>query len=356
MMRICKRPLALLLALLMLGTALVACGKEEKEIDIYFIAGQSNANGTTKITNGDEIYNDFPELKQGVPYVHYAGNSRSDANGSVVNRKIDWQGVKLGFGYKSDGTRMGPEVGMAKVFSTYYNAESGKECGIIKMAHGGVGLCNTGGSGSNAYGDWSPPSYSRWPDENLAMGNKYIGGCYRAFMDEVEQRLSELKEYGGYTKINIKGLYWMQGCNDTWRYKSDKLSYPKAFACLVSDMRRDIAEIVTAIQEDDGGASQMPFFIGTISRTYRMRNDDPNGTPEATAARNMPFIEMQKKLAEDNENCYVVDNSVYDVMRWDYEQNKAVVVGTDEAHWGQADCYTIGQNVGKMMLEKCTEK
>ncbi len=353
-MRALKRSLTLLLALVMIGTAFVACSKEEKEIDIYFIAGQSNANGTTKITNGEEIYNDFPELLEGVPNVHYAGNARSDKDGKVVDRKFDWQGVKLGMGYQS--TRMGPEVGMAKVFSTYYNGESGKECGIIKMAHGGVGLVNTNGNGSNAYGDWSPPSFSKWPDENLALGNKYIGGCYRAFMAEAEQRLKELQEYGGYTKINIKGLYWMQGCNDTWRYKTDKVSYPKAFACLVSDMRRDIGKIVEEIQGDDGGAAEMPFFIGTISRTYRMRNDDPNGTPEATAARNLPFIEMQKQLAVDNENCYIVDNSVYDVMRWDYEQNKAVVVGTDEAHWGQADCYQIGQNVGKLMLGKCVEQ
>jgi hypothetical protein len=350
-MRAFQRFVAFLLTLLIIGSTFVACGKEEKEIDIYLIAGQSNANGTTKITNGDEIYEDFPALQNGVPNVHYAGNARSDKGGTVVDRKFDWQPVKLGMGYQSN--RMGPEAGMAKVFSTYYNEESGKECGILKMAHGGTGLCNTGGNGSNAFGDWSPPSFSKWPDENLSIKNKYVGGCYRAFISEVRQRLSELQEYGGYTKINIKGLYWMQGCNDTWRYKTDKISYPKAFSCLVSDLRRDVAEIVNELQGNDGGAANMPFFIGTISRTYRMRNDDPNGTPEATAARNLPFIEMQKKLAEDNENCYVVDNSVYDVMRWDYELNKAVVVGTDEAHWGQADCYQIGQNVGKMMLEKC---
>ena len=363
-MRTFRRSVAFLLALLMIGTAFVACGKEENEIDIYFIAGQSNANGTTKITNGDEIYDDFPELQQGTTHVLYAGNARSDKDGKAANRKFDWQGVTLGLGYKS--THFGPEVGMAKVLSTYYNAESGKTCGIIKMAHGGTGLCNTGGSGSNACGDWSPPSFAKWPDENLALGNKYIGGCYRAFMEEVEQRLGELAELG-YTKINIKGLYWMQGCNDTWRYKADKLSYPKAFSCLVSDMRNDISEIVLSLQKNDGGASNMPFFIGTISPTYSLGSakqgetfEDDGTLLDTAQKRNDPFIAMQKKLAADNENCYIVDNGAYPTVTYVIENegtaNQKVIytmVGTDQSHWNQADCYAIGQNAGTLMLEKC---
>ena len=87
------RLLALLLAMLMVIPMLAACDNGnteppaeenpdeneggavvEKEIDIYFIAGQSNAAGSTVIRNADEIYADYPELKTGTnPYILYAG-------------------------------------------------------------------------------------------------------------------------------------------------------------------------------------------------------------------------------------------------------------------------------------------
>ena len=371
------RLLALLLAMLMVIPMLAACDNGnteppaeenpdeneggavvEKEIDIYFIAGQSNAAGSTVIRNADEIYADYPELKTGTnPYILYAGNSAGNSPNNTVT--YDWDSVKLGLG--ASGSKMGPEVGMAKALSKYYNAETGKVAGIIKYAHGGTGLCNTEANtaaddNGNRPGNWSPPSYAK-PDPNDPTTN-YKGFLYRGFLEEAELRLYQLKEMG-YTKINIKGLYWMQGCNDTWRYTTGESTstkssrwYPAAFKCLVTDWRNDLKEIMRDLQGNYGGAQNMPFFIGTISRTYRLDTG-----VAATEARNLPFIEMQKKLAEDNENCYIVDNSVYDVMTWDEATNQAVVVpgGTDSAHWGQADCYTIGQNVGNKMLDVCTD-
>jgi len=364
-----RRLLAMLLAMLMILPLLVACdegedpppeggpddGKTEsteKEIDIYFIAGQSNAAGSTVIKNADEIYADYPELKTGTnPYILYAGNSAGNSPNNTVT--YDWGSVKLGLGASS--TKMGPEVGMAKELSKYYNAETGKVAGIIKYAHGGTGLANTEANG-NRDGNWSPPSYSEHDPDDPDLA--YKGFLYRGFVEEAEKRLYELKEMG-YTKINIKGLYWMQGCNDTWRYTtgestSSKSSrwYPAAFACLVTDWRNDLKEIMRDLQGNYGGAQDMPFFIGTISRTYRLDTG-----VAATEARNLPFIAMQKKLAEDNANCYIIDNSVYDVMVWDEAKNEAVVVpgGTDSAHWGQADCYQIGKNVGAKLLDVCTD-
>ena len=362
------RVLALVLAMLMVIPMLAACdnGDEtpeqpeqpeqqktpEKEIDVYFIAGQSNAAGSTVIRNGEEIYEDYPELKTGTnPYILYAGNSAGNSPNNNVT--YDWGSVKLGLGASS--SKMGPEVGMAKALSAYYNAETGKVAGIIKFAHGGTGLANTEANG-NRDGNWEPPSYREHDPEN--EDEAYRGFLYRGFVEEAYKRLNELKEMG-YTKINIKGLYWMQGCNDTWRYTAGEATtskssrwYPAAFKCLVSDWRSELCDIMRSIQGNYGGAQDMPFFIGTISRSYRLDTG-----VAATEARNLPFIAMQKKLAEDNANCYIVDNSIYDVMVWDEVKNEAVVVpgGTDSAHWGQADCYQIGQNVGNMMLDICTD-
>lgn len=365
--------LAMMLAMLMLAAAFVACDEEEtpppaeepetpapqaeeKEIDVYLIAGQSNAAGSTvRTTAGDEaIYADFPALKTGTaPYILYAGNSAGNSPNNTVT--YDFGDVKLGLGASSQ--KMGPEVGMAYALSAQYNEQTGKHAAIIKYAHGGTGLARTEANG-NTDGNWEPPSYRAHNLEDPDL--EYRGFLYRGFVEEIGLRLYQLKQKG-YTKINIKGLYWMQGCNDTWRYEAvddpdtdskDADWYPDAFACLVKDWRSALSDIMKELQGNAGGAANMPFFIGTISRTYRLDTG-----VAATEARNLPFIAMQKRLAETNENCYVVDNSVYDVMTWDEGQNKAVVVpgGTDSAHWGQADCYQIGKNVGNAMLEKTSK-
>ena len=372
MMKFWIKLLAMMLAVIMLASALVACddgGDEppaeeppaddtppaaaDKEIDVYLIAGQSNAAGsTTTSTAGNEaIYADFPALKTGtMPYIRYAGNSAGNSPNNTVT--YDFCDVKIGLG--ASGSKMGPEVGMAYALSAKYNEQTGKHAAIIKYAHGGTGLVRTEANG-NYDGNWEPPSYRAHNTED--EDSAYRGFLYRGFLDEVGLRLYQLKQQG-YTKINIKALYWMQGCNDTWRYEAeddpdtaskDPNWYPRAFACLVEDWRGALSDIMKELQGNAGGATNMPFFIGTISRSYRLDTG-----VAATEARNLPFIAMQKKLAEDNDYCYVVDNSVYDVMTWDEDQDKAVVVpgGTDSAHWGQADCYQIGKNVGNAMIEK----
>lgn len=386
-MKTWKRILALILALLMITATLVACKDdadnpedegdeptgdapkaEEKEIDVYFIAGQSNAAGTTKIEDANRIYADYPELKDGTdPYIIYAGNSAANSKNNSVT--YDWGTVRMGLG--STATNMGPEVGMAKALSAYYNAESGKHAAIIKFAHGGTGLCNTSGSGSNANGDWTPPSYGE-PDKNNDT-TAYIGGLYRGLVAEAYNRISELKSKG-YTKINVKGLYWMQGCNDTWRYTEDTNSpahyfYSTAFKCLVEDFRKDLKDIMQTVQGTAGGALNMPFFIGTISPTYSLGSakqgetfEDDGTLLDTAKKRNDPFIAMQKQLAVDNANCYIVDNGAYPTVTYVIENegtpNQKVtytMVGTDQSHWGQDACYEIGKNVGQLMLEKCTK-
>lgn len=366
---------AFLLAMLMLCSAFVACNDEgdtppaddgdgedappaktEKEIDVYLIAGQSNAAGSTifKNDNGtlykeaEAILEEFPALETGTPYIQYAGNSA----GNSPNNSVTYGFRDVGLGLGSSKSKMGPEVGMAYALSSVYNEQTGKHAAIIKYAHGGTGLVRTEAN-SGTDGNWEPPSYRAHAADD--PDRAYRGFLYRGFLEEVGAYLYQLKK-DGYTKITLKGLYWMQGCNDTWRYttgeETSKKSpnwYPEAFACLVKDWRNDLAQIMKDMKMSPASAQNMPFFIGTISATYRMDGDPTNGTVAATEARNLPFIAMQKKLAEDNEKCYIVDNSGYHTMK--YEDGQYKVLGTDASHWGVADCYQIGKNVGNAMLE-----
>ena len=345
-----------------------------KEIDIYFISGQSNASGSTKIVDADALIADYPALEGGTaPYILYAGNpSGNTPNNSAT---FDWCGVRPGLG--TAVSKMGPEVGMAYSLSKYYNEKTGKVAGLIKYAHGGTGFCHTEvntprEAATGRYpGNWTPASYETHHPEDPDLA--YKGFLYRGFVQEAKKRLGELKEMG-YTKINIKGLYWMQGCNDTWRYttgeETEKRSprwYPEAFACLVSDWRREVSQIMCELQGNHSGAADMPFLIGTISPSYRLGSasakfgdvyTDNGEYLTATRNRNDPFIAMQRKLAEDNPNCHIIDNSAYLTARYTENGDGTVtyeVVGTDIAHWGQADCYQIGKNVGDKLLSLCTD-
>ena len=364
-MRLFSKILTMLLSACMICT-LVSCNKEEppaapegdgdapvteKEIDIYLVAGQSNAVGHTKIDDASKIYAAAPVLDGGVPHVHYAGNSRSDGNGAAKNFEKDWQKTTLNLGMKVG--YMGPEVGMAAALSAYYNPESGKHAGIIKFAHGGTSLLNKN-SGSNAFGNWVSPSYAEslgvtWNDTDKAGETEVVGGLYRGLLNEVYQRVGELKEYGGFTKINIKGIYWMQGCNNRYDHKNNPNAYPEAFGLFVQDLRQDLAQMMTQTFGSPCGANTMKVFVGTLSNTFML---DGETTEEQI---NKPFIEMQKKLPENISGCYVVDNSAYAISKWENGGRVKVEGSPDGAHWGQDNMFAIGKNVGNKILEVCTK-
>ena len=224
---------------------------EEKEIDIYFITGQSNATGNSKITDQQAIAAFAPDAIKGFSNILYAGNSRSNGSGTR-DRIIDWQPTKIGFGAASN--TFGPEVGMAKAFSAYYNDETGKKAGLIKYAYNGASLLNKTTGSTNSDGNWVSPSYLlTLPASEVVAG--VTGQMYRNFLQQAETNLSQLLD-AGYTKIRICGVYWMQGCSN----KNDSLTdYETAFAYLAQDMRTNIAAIMRKLTgtDDDCGALNM---------------------------------------------------------------------------------------------------
>ena len=308
---------------------------DEKTMDIYLIAGQSNATGYTKLQDMASVTEFSPEAVKGFSNVHYTGNSRS--NGAEPrDRVIAWQNTTIGLGYTQN--HFGPEVGMAKALSAYYNAESGKNAGIIKYAFGGSSLLNKTEGATHKDGNWVSPSYQKTLPVSEVVEN-VTGQMYRNFLNQVETGISGLREYGGYTRIRICGLYWMQGCSD----RDTPQEYELAFKCFARDVRTDLSAIMKKYtgSDDDCGASEMPIVVGTISQTQNL-------TSASTEAVNSAFIQMQKSLENKVKNCHVVDNSAYRITAW--ENNKQVVYGSDRWHWNQSDMLAIGKNVGDALL------
>lgn len=316
---------------------------EGKTIDLYLIAGQSNAGGHTRITDAEAVYAQYPELKTGFTNVHYSGTARRGGKNDFNIRTLYWMPTRLGLGRTND-TYMGPEAGMAVALSEYYNKETGKQAGIIKFAHGGTSIFDNL-SGDNYYGNWLCPSYAQ--ELNIAYLLGSHGALYRGLLKQVETSVRDLQEYGGYTNVNLKGIYWMQGCND----RGNPELYERIIQLLFSDLRRDLSALMLELSGGitDCGASELPVFIGTISETFL-------NAEESTITTNRTFIAMQKGLASKIDRCTVIDNSGYAINRWDTESGQSVVVGSDQYHWNQSDALAIGQAVGKKMLEICVDQ
>ncbi|MBQ8849126.1 MAG: hypothetical protein IJ011_02190 [Clostridia bacterium] len=315
----------------------------EKTIDLYLIAGQSNAAGTTKVTDASAAYLWAPELRDGYSNVHYAGNSRSNSSGTR-DRDLPWQKAALGLGISSSAY-MGPEAGMAEALSAYYNEETGRNAGIIKYAFGGSSLLNDTTGSTHSDGNWVSPSYEATLSAD-AVVDGVTGKLYENFLAQVEKNISELEAYGGYTKVNICGLYWMQGCAN----RSNPTEYQTAFTYFATDIRNDLSALMKEYTgtSDDCGASEMPIVVGTLSQTQNLNAT----TAEET---NKTFIEMQKSLATTVENCYVVDNSHFAISAVNFTDTTApIVLGSDRWHWNQADMLEIGENVGNELLYRAT--
>ena len=311
--------------------------QKKTTIDIYIIAGQSNAGGHSKVLDEEALLGKLPQLKEGFDNVFYAGSYKSSAGEPRIHT---WQKVRIGFGF-SDKC-FGPEIGMANVLGEHYSNTS-SDVGIIKFARGGTNLLNVK-TGANANGNWVSPSYAEY------LGVSYneediTGKLYRGLLEQVRTNLSELKEFGGYTKVRIKGIYWMQGESD----RSNPKEYATAFKYFAEDIRRDLSTIMKEFTNgEDLGVSDLPIFVGTISSGFAIE------TSSTQTKINDVFISMQKNLAEKIKSCYVVDNSSF--MITEYVSNEIVIHGVDVWHWNENQMLTIGENVGKTIIEEILSK
>ncbi|MBO5222961.1 MAG: InlB B-repeat-containing protein [Clostridia bacterium] len=295
-----------------------------KDIDIYFIAGQSNASGYTSY-NQDIVMSLNDDYIYGFNNIWYTGNSRSGSATVANNRIRDISLMRAGYGAYT--TTMGVEPGLAEALSVYYNHETGREAGFIKYAAGGTRLLNyfTGENGPE--GNWVPPSYQAMLTSGVTSKT---GGLYRNFIAQAEKSLADYKKLG-YNPI-IKGLYWMQGESD----RGEPSEYMKAFKCFASDVRNDI----TRISGQD--CSSMPIIIGEISRSF-------SSCSTSSMNSNANFIAMQNTIPQNVPNTYIVKSSVFDQNK--YINGVATKVGSDQYHWNYKDHLKIGNMVGECILE-----
>lgn len=279
---------------------------EEETIDLYFIAGQSNAVGYSPMT--EEVRKADARNVSGYSNIFYAGDAISSS--ANVHHALDWRMVTQGLG--RDASTFGPELGMANALSSYYNAETGRKAAIVKYAVGGTSLLNSLTGENATLGNWVSPSYE------AALGSSVTnptltGGLYDGFIAETQMRIAQLEAMG--YSVRIRGLYWMQGEND----RGNPNEYKQAFGYLVNDLR------------DDLGAS-LDIYVGEISKSF-------GGVETAV---NNAFIAAQDAIVEATENCFIIASGDFKI---------GIGYGSpDTSHWSGADQYAIGKLLGESIL------
>ena len=289
----------------------------EKEIDVYLIAGQSNAAGCTF---ADTVTSPKAAYTSGYSNVLYLGCAMSNQSETGM---IITEPTRARFGMGIDASHFGAEVGMAEYLSQYYNTNSGKYAVIIKYA---VPSSSLDGSRSAQWGAWLAPSLL---DEGYRV---FDGGVnfYHRLLDTVESSISTLHT-AGYTSLNFKGFYWSQGESEAMDMNRASV-YSKLLGALINDFRQDLYDL-TGNQND----LKLPFLISEICPTFDNNTMLPNGTSSSPSINKV--VEQQRLVASTIEQVSTLDTTVYTIKNGQFGCR-------DVWHYGGDAMINIGNRVG----------
>ncbi|MBR6727526.1 MAG: hypothetical protein IKM08_04990, partial [Clostridia bacterium] len=293
-------------------------------IDLYLIAGQSNAAGCSNFSA--DFKNSDPNFTKGYSNVLYHGVS---VGGSAFASKRIYTNVPVKAGYGCGTSDIGPELGMAKALSQYYNEETGRMAAIVKYAYGGTGLADTISGQNFPEGSWCPPS---WLEEHGKVDEYKSGGLYRAFVAQIQSAVSDYRALG--YDVNIIGGYWMQGCNDR---HNDPNVYADMFECWLNDLRSD----VYAITRDEADL-KLPMLVGEISDYFGQKFGEEGDSYSKHYTNCTNFTRMQREQIGALENVHVINNGT--LPTWDHS--------ADNAHWDSHSALWIGQRVGMTFMSE----
>lgn len=295
-----------------------------KTADVYLIAGQSNAAGSTRVESTAYGYELSYTPKENVLFY---GGAHKTIQGSGGRYLTDFGPVRHGCGFTDK--HVGFELGMANILNEQPQyAGGGKKAVIFKSAAGGTSVFPDGNYGN--FGNWYPKSL--WKEDYYKTDYYNIAGFqYRTFMSVFEEFLERLG-LQGYEKVVIKGLFWMQGESD----RGDPVEYERVCKVLFGDFRSDISEITG---ED---YSDLPIYAGEISRTF-------GSADQASVEANLGLISAQHRISQSMKNVYIAP--LKDYLINDIVNGKNTVLGSDSAHWNYEDIVSVGEEFMKIFGE-----
>lgn len=333
-----KRMITLAALLTVAASALCApallrgdAAQEQRQADVYILAGQSNAAGFSNLSQEmpgrGSSYREYltdVDVRNGSGYtdVYYYGATevRADAAMPVITLRS----AQIGQG--ASGNYIGPELGIANVLSDSYTDDN--PAVIFKFAVGGTYLCDFEGTAQQTkdFGNWSSPSMTEWATEQGLRLHENNGRLYERLLDVVKTGFAALRAQG-YTP-SVKGYAWMQGEADavnttlSGRYESN-------LEMFINDLRVDVAEFA-----GDEDAALRPFVIGKIC-------------PSGSYGGYISVVRAaEDAVAQKMQYVYTIDTQDLRITAED-----GTLLGSDAYHFNAADMYELGKRFARMITE-----
>ncbi|MBQ8884907.1 MAG: hypothetical protein IJY62_00815 [Clostridia bacterium] len=304
---------------------------ESEILDVYLIAGQSNAVGLSRwssLTCSEEKKTEYTE---GYSNVLYRGH------GDSINVTAYDTTVKSGLG--SDKNCIGTELGIAETISAN---NPDKKSLVIKRAVGGSYLHDEKRVSTEAArvtagnaGNWCPPSMRS--DTPLS---EYTGALYDELVELVEETVAHYQSEG-YT-VHLKGTFWMQGEAETDPVNVGESSvtvtaegYAELLTALIGDLRGDLEPVF------DNYAPAAPFVVGKIAPTF---NGGGAGVERIRSAQDSVAANVSRVYTVETEDYIIVDPST----------NLPATGCHDRYHFCGDDIISLGKDVANCFLENNT--
>ncbi|MDF7800142.1 sialate O-acetylesterase [Pontiellaceae bacterium B1224] len=203
-------------------------------IDVYLIAGQSNADGRGATNDLTGRLAGWAGEQTNAP-TYYA----NPINGDPINPSYltGWTnlmpGLSVAPGYTGGlpSPTFGPGISFEKMMA---DSDPNQEIALIKVTKGG----------SNLYSNWSP------------AGNGFM---WQTFTNHVTVAMQQLADAG--ETATIRGLIWHQGESDISRTSAEYTA--------------DLISFLAAVRSFTGNAN-LPIVMGELSDTYSARTVDMN--------------------------------------------------------------------------------
>lgn len=225
-------------------------------VDLYLVAGQSNAVGF----DANPAQLPIDPVDKEILFWWRCGDPPPDAYDSTSRGEWTFlqsqpRGMPMvpkearQFGnFSNQEGGFGPEIGFARELY----AREGRRIAVIKVAFSGTGMRD----------DWNPAS----------SGDG--GSCFRALVTETKSAMAAAKATG--IALRIRALVWVQGESDA--NARDAANYEMAFSAMLSSLRRDLeAPDLLALLgfNTQFGDGKVPFIAKVIEAQRAIAAKDP---------------------------------------------------------------------------------
>ena len=250
---------------------ILLCGAASAEpVDVYLLAGQSNATGQGYLANLPQGF--APNAK--VLLFHSGGHLNSGAQPNT------WIPLRQA---SESPDRFGPELGFG---NRMQDLQTQRRVAIIKHAF----------SGTNLYHDWAPGKD--------AADIEHFGPQFKTFVDTVNAGMKALADQGYHAAI--RGMLWQQGEGDADGQPAD-------------DYGANLARFIARVREQFG-VPDMVFVYGYVLpppcagvgrdkvRAWEKQIDQDSGSPMAVKGALVVATDDLSQRADDPNTPYKDDH------------------------------------------------